>query len=206
MPDRWIDPRFRGLKAHLAPADRGEEAGRITGEAAVAMICRATDEMEVLLIRRAVSSNDPWSGHMALPGGRREEDDGTILDTAIRETMEETGVRIHADLALGRMPAVSPQTTRIPTVRVTPFVFGVPGDVQATAASAEIDSIYWVGLSELRDPKNQGPVNIPLIGSVREFPAFTLQGQVVWGLTYRILHRFLDQVLRSTDTDPLLGG
>ena len=52
-------------------------------EAAVALILApgAGDELELLLIERAKRSGDPWSGQMALPGGRREESDDSLLDT-----------------------------------------------------------------------------------------------------------------------------
>ena len=200
-----MDERFVSLRSHLAPPDWGEDVPHATGDAAVAMIFRSTPEMEVLLVRRSISERDPWSGHMALPGGRRDATDASILHTAIRETHEETGLEITEQAALGRLPPVSPQTRRVPTVRVTPFVFGVPGEAVATVASPEIDSVFWVGLNELRDPDNHSVVGIPLIGTVREFPAYRVQGQVVWGLTYRILSRFLGQIVRWGETDTLQG-
>ena len=188
-----MDQRFERLRPHLAPTHRSEDERPPRAEAAVSVIFRAKPDLEVLLVRRAVNPRDPWSGHMAFPGGRRDTDDASILDTAIRETHEETGVVIAPEAALGRLPPVSPQSTRIPTIQVTPFVFGVAGDVEAEVASHEIDAVYWFGVRELRAPESRGSINVPLIGTLREFPAFTIGGQVIWGLTYRILSRFLDQ-------------
>ena len=56
--------------------------------AAVAAILRdgGADGAEVLFILRAESDRDPWSGHIAFPGGRREPDDGSLLTTAIRSS------------------------------------------------------------------------------------------------------------------------
>ena len=49
-------------------------------------------EDEMFFIKRAVRNNDHFSGHMAFPGGVKEDYDKTLLDTAIRETMEEVGI------------------------------------------------------------------------------------------------------------------
>ncbi|MGH7466016.1 MAG: NUDIX domain-containing protein, partial [Longimicrobiales bacterium] len=64
-------------------------------EAAVAILVRPRDALELLLIRRAELHGDPWSGHIALPGGRRAPDDADLLATACRETEEEVGVPVH---------------------------------------------------------------------------------------------------------------
>ena len=61
--------------------------------AAVAIVL-APDPDAVLLIRRAERAGDPWSGHMALPGGRYEPKDPDLLGTALRETVEEVGVAL----------------------------------------------------------------------------------------------------------------
>ena len=75
----------------LPPADSAEEAAP---EAAVS-VCLAPDPhgaATVLLIKRAEHPLDPWSGHIGLPGGRRETDDLDVLATARRETHEEVGL------------------------------------------------------------------------------------------------------------------
>ena len=61
--------------------------------AAVAMIFREVeDEPEILLIRRADREGDPWSGHIAFPGGRVDPTDISTQATAERETLEEIGL------------------------------------------------------------------------------------------------------------------
>lgn len=69
---------------------------------AVAVIIRSTtdssrkstldSDFEVLFIKRAIQPNDPWSGNVAFPGGRRQLDDQSDIQTAIREAKEEVGV------------------------------------------------------------------------------------------------------------------
>uniref|UniRef100_A0A060T5N7 ARAD1B13266p n=1 Tax=Blastobotrys adeninivorans TaxID=409370 RepID=A0A060T5N7_BLAAD len=57
----------------------------------------STDSPEILFIKRAASERDRWSSHIALPGGRRDPEDKSDLDAAIRETSEEVGVDLIKD-------------------------------------------------------------------------------------------------------------
>lgn len=193
---------FDAIRSALAPADwtaRPEKRGPApSAEASVAVVLRATDPLQMLLVRRSISESDPWSGHMALPGGRREPVDGSSLDTAIRETREECGLELDPAAGLGQLAPVSPQSLKLPTLRVSPFVFGVDPSAQAYVASRELDAIFWVSLDELLDPANHQSVQIPLISTVREFPAYTVAGQTVWGMTYRVVSRFLQHYQQLT--------
>ncbi|GJQ12848.1 hypothetical protein GpartN1_g4639.t1 [Galdieria partita] len=61
--------------------------------------------LQILYIQRATKSSDPWSGHIAFPGGRQEENEMDI-ETAIRETKEEIGLDIGNSqhfLCIGRL-------------------------------------------------------------------------------------------------------
>jgi 8-oxo-dGTP pyrophosphatase MutT (NUDIX family) len=158
----------------------------------VALVLRAREPLELLLIKRAQSERDPWSGHMALPGGRRDESDTDLLRTAIREALEETGVDLErGGKPLGRLEDVAPSSPRLPKLTITPYVFGVSASVEARVASPEVERVCWVGLSHLSDPATRSRIEIPLPGGTRIFPSFLVEGEHVWGLTYRILERFL---------------
>ena len=92
------------IRARLARADevrvRDEEATDERGDlrrAAVALVLRRNlSEAEMLVIKRSVSERDHWSGHLALPGGRVEEGDASLLAAAVRETFEEVGIDLEA--------------------------------------------------------------------------------------------------------------
>lgn len=70
--------------------------------AAVALILRqqppssilTTPALDLLLIQRAPHPKDPWSAHIALPGGRRDASDPDDLSVAVRETHEEVGLNL----------------------------------------------------------------------------------------------------------------
>jgi 8-oxo-dGTP pyrophosphatase MutT (NUDIX family) len=165
-------------------------------QAAVSLIVRGREDLDVLLIKRARRKGDPWSGHMALPGGRRSPEDASLLETAVRETLEETGVDLNrSGVHLGRLGGVAPQSIHLPRLSIAPFVFGVPPDTPAHVASAEVDAVHWLPLALLASPAVRGTLELRLgTGLVQRFPSLDVGGEVVWGLTYRILTDFLDHL------------
>lgn len=146
--------------------------------------------LELLLIRRADRAGDPWSGHMALPGGRREAGDADDRDTAARETREEVGIDLaDAGELLGTLESVEPRGGPWP-VRVFPSVWAVPA-VTAALPSGEVAAAFWVPLAELTDPASA--CEHLHVASGTRFPALRCGEQLVWGLTYRILAQLLEQ-------------
>lgn len=163
-------------------------------QAAVSLVLRGSVDLEVLLIKRARSERDPWSGHMALPGGRRDGSDPALVDTAVRETREETGLDLARDGSrLGALDSLAPSSRRLPALTIYPFVFGVLHDATARVASREVERVLWVSLDALRSPEGRGEVEMELPGGARTFPCYHVDGEVVWGLTYRIVHQFLER-------------
>jgi 8-oxo-dGTP pyrophosphatase MutT (NUDIX family) len=190
------DPRFGVLRKALSayasdPDDPDPDSDEIL-QAAVALVVRGCVDLQVLLIKRARREDDPWSGHMALPGGRRDPADLSLLHTAVRETREETGVDLD-ELGghLGRLVEVRPDILRLPRISITPHVFGAHASTPARATSAEVEAVHWVPLAVLRHPSTLGEVEIPLPEGSRSFPCLRVANNVVWGLTYRILDDFL---------------
>jgi len=140
------DTRFTSLRSLLSKREGisspsfHESEDRV--HAAVSLILRSGPELEVLLIRRAEAEGDPWSGQMALPGGRREPQDDDLLATAVRESWEETGVRLDQEgIVLGKLGPVTPNSTRLPPIFIFPFVFGVGAETPAKIASPEVDEV-----------------------------------------------------------------
>lgn len=187
------DPRIARLHALLRQRPAAA-ASRPPGtrEAAVALLLRPREQLELLLIKRAEHERDPWSGHMALPGGRREPHDDTLLATAMREAGEEVGVHARAEDHLGALDEVHPRSVRLPSIVIAPFVLAVPPDTTARADQVEVDAALWVPLSALTDESAAHELVLELEGASRRFPAFRYGEHVIWGLTHRILEQFLD--------------
>ena len=172
---------------------QGERDG-VTREAAVALIIRAREHLELLLIKRATHERDPWSGHMALPGGRRDATDADLLTTAMREANEEVGVRLARDEHfICALDEVTPRSVRLPPIIIAPFVFAVANDTITTIDPAEVDAAIWVPVSALREPAAASEILIELEGGTsRSFPSFQVGEYTIWGLTHRILSQFLE--------------
>jgi len=156
--------------------------------AAVAVVCRAGDDgTELLFIQRASKDTDPWSGHMAFPGGRTEPADGGPHDTAARETLEEVGLDIRSLPRLGALHDLVPnrhlRTVHAPT-------YWLDGERPVLRANYEVAEILWVPLSLLADPSRHIDYEYPIgSGGRTVFPGIQLDKptQVVWGLTLRML-------------------
>jgi 8-oxo-dGTP pyrophosphatase MutT (NUDIX family) len=160
-----------------------------TRRAAVAAILREADAgPEILFIRRAEHPQDPWSGHMAFPGGREEPGDTDLLETAVRETREEVSLDLASSARLlGRLDEV-PVTLRgrRTGMTVAPFVFELTRDVEL-AYNYEVAEIYWAPLEPLFRGQRATKFHWKLGDETVELPGYDVEGRVVWGLTHRML-------------------
>ena len=159
--------------------------------ASVALIL-APGPDSVLVIRRAHREGDPWSGHMALPGGRREPEDADLIATAIRETAEEVGVALPREGLLGGLADVIPRTPVLPPIAVRPYVFRLPTR-PALELNDEIGAAVWLSIAELRSQWRPA-VEVEVAGAPRLTPAFVTPHGVIWGMTERILRDLLERV------------
>ena len=160
--------------------------------AAVALVLlEGPQGLEILLIRRAERADDPWSGQIALPGGRYDAGDRDLFATAVRETREETGVDLSAAERLGVLDDLYPRTPTLPPVVVRPFVFALSTRA-GLVPSDEVQRAFWLPLGRLSDPGVRRAVTLTLHGAVRTFPAYLVDDELIWGLTERILTPFVD--------------
>ena len=160
-------------------------------EAAVLLALRPTEPLELLVIKRAEKEGDPWSGHMALPGGRRQAEDASLLATALRETREETGIVVEPAAVLGELAEVRPGSRRRFSIMVSPWVAVVDPGAKVTPAPAEVEAALWVPLPHLASDEAVDELLIELEGESRSFPALSYQEYVIWGLTHRIIEDFM---------------
>ncbi len=175
------------MRAHEARAAAPWPEAR---RAAVAAVLRVTDQPELLFIKRAEMAGDPWSGHMAFPGGRAEPLDASLEETAVRETREELALDLAAGHIFGWLDELAPRTRALPPIIVRPYVALVDRDVTFTL-SDEVAASFWVPLDELRADDAQTEHVLTVNGVVARFPAYAVRGQIVWGLTERVVRQLL---------------
>ncbi len=166
-------------------------------EASVALVLApAAGEPEVLFIERARREGDPWSGHMALPGGRREATDLNVAAVAERETAEELGLALSASQRLGRIDDLEGRHSGRPAgLVVSCFVYGVERPSRITP-NEEVRDVLWVPVSRLLDPGRAIP-DYRRLDRGRPYPGIRVSeasDQVVWGMTYRFLAGFFDVI------------
>lgn len=158
--------------------------------AAVAVVFSAGEHgTELLFIQRASKDTDPWSGHMAFPGGRTEPADRDSFDTAQRETLEEVGLDLTGVTRLGSLDdLVSARDIQA----VHALAYWLDGERPTLQANYEVADIVWVPLSLLGDPDRH--IDYHYRDMAQTWPGIQLdeRTQVVWGLTLR----FLDDIFR----------
>ena len=170
-------------------------------QAAVAVVLRSWNGItEALFIKRADKDGDPWSGHMAFPGGHREADDASLRAAAVRETAEEIGLDISAAPVLGELPWQTPMSVRR-SMLVAPFVFEIDGDPRFEL-NHEVAEAVWTPLAPMyhghnaeraAPPFQPRPDGAPLADGPNVFNGFRLpRGHFVWGMTYRMVQTFFE--------------
>lgn len=162
-------------------------------EAAVALVLRTPptgDDLELLLIRRATRSGDPWSGQIGLPGGRWDPGDASLEETALRETREELGLDVRATgSVLGAIDELRPRTPVLPPIIVRPFVCAV-SSVEPLTPNHEVAEYRWVRVGAIFHPSARIRTSVTVRELRMSVEAYQVDDFTVWGMTERILMTF----------------
>ncbi len=196
MPARYSRtvPDLETIRRRLASHDPLEIQRVDQRQAAVALILRERAELEVLLIERARMDGDPWSGHMAFPGGRVDPQDADAKAAALRETREEVGVDLMQAEELGRLDDLEGNHGRLPPrIVVSAFVYLAAAPL-VLDTNHEVEDAFWVPLRFFTDTGRHIEYQYPPSSESMRFPGILVgdpDRHVVWGLTYRFLEHFL---------------
>ncbi len=162
----------------------------------VAMILQVRDgELHILMIKRAEREGDPWSGHMAFPGGRMDPEDRNGYAVALRETEEEVGLDLAlAATSIGRLSDINARPQRGAFgMAVSCFVFRLEREVEFSP-NYEVAETVWVPLEFLLTTDNReqmewqrGNIRIPM-------PCYFFGGRRIWGLSLMMLDELMDLV------------
>ncbi len=169
-------------------------AAERTAAVSLLLVPAAAQGVEVLMIRRASRDGDPWSQHMALPGGFRNQSDADLFQTALRETREEVAVDLSRDSELlGVLPDVNPA---VGNLMVRPFVFARDSR-PSIELSSEVSAVAWANLGSIA--RNEAPAEFELRrgATLHRFPGFRVGENVVWGMTYRVLTELVERAARA---------
>lgn len=185
--------RLRNLFAEKPPLDLKQSYEDF---ACVSLILReGSDGLELAFIRRARNPQDPWSGHVAFPGGRAEQTDAHDLETALRETREEVGWELSAAHFLGYLTDLQARSRAgMLSFFLRPLVFRVEGELPLdTFDPREVEEVFWVSIAHLNDIRHRTSINVPSRGF--DLPGIRFpEGSVLWGLTYMITQELLEKL------------
>jgi len=156
-------------------------------EAAVATIITYEPVPEVLVLKRKTNPKDPWSGHYAFPGGRRENTDPSLLATCLRETYEECGIQLTASNLVKQYPVRKAGNHLNQPVPVTTFLFELPARPLIRLQTTEISDHEWLRLTYVADRSNIiRRAMSPRCPDVL-FPCLPATEGFVWGFTFETL-------------------
>jgi 8-oxo-dGTP pyrophosphatase MutT (NUDIX family) len=161
--------------------------------AAVAVVlCERGPHAEMLFIERAHRFGDPWSGHMAFPGGRVDPRDRDERDAAERETREEVGLDLRRAEPFGRLDDLHAGVPLVAPLVLSAFVYRTDRP-PPLVPNREVRAALWVPLPALVDPARHVPYRwgpLSYCGVLVGEP----DRHVVWGLTYQLLEGLFDRI------------
>ena len=181
-----------GSKSYSLQDLSGNSADNAQGSAAVSFALKPSgQELEVLLLQRQLVERDPWSGQISFPGGRSKPGE-TLLQTARRETLEETGLDLDSCEIVGRMRSIYPGNR---SINVTPFVVITSELIAVSIDRDEIADFIWAPLNYFSDEKNSQVYTFSRQGSTIQTPSFVIAGKyIVWGMTLKIIQNLLSEL------------
>ena len=171
-----------------------DDAGR---EAGVLMpLLRKEGAWHLLYIRRPESEQDDHSGQVAFAGGKREQGDDDLLQTALREAREEIGIEpgdVNVLGSLGKHHSVT-RFCIMPVVGVIPWPYPLRPN------PSEVATVFTVPLTWLADPRNLEIRHHAIEGYAEPVPVAVYRryaGELLWGATARMTISFIEQLRRS---------
>jgi 8-oxo-dGTP pyrophosphatase MutT (NUDIX family) len=173
----------------LNPDARPSERRRLM-PAAVLIPIIARDKPTILFTRRTPHLSR-HAGQVSFPGGRLHETDTSLVDTALRETAEETGIASIYISVVGFLDSYETRTgfAILPVVGLLREGFTLAPDAN------EVEETFEVPLAFLLDPNSRERRVLSWRGGARPFHAFSYGGHDIWGATAGILVNFADRLL-----------
>ena len=144
------------------------------------------EDMRILFTKRS-SNLSTHSGEVSFPGGKWEEQDESLFDTAVRESYEEIGLKQNNMIKLGSLNFLLSRHK----VEVNPFV-GYLETKQVFEGNYEIDTIFTVPISFLTNPENISYKEFNRKDLKVSIPSWVYNGNHIWGLTAMITADFLN--------------
>ena len=165
--------------------------------AGIALLLYLKDGEYCVLLNKRSDSVEDHKGEISFPGGRKDESDRTVRDTALRETFEEMGIKPGDIDLLGELddePTISKYV-------ITPFVGTIPYPYEFKPSAREVAEVLEIPVSALRDKRNHREEVRLADGRLERTRSYAYRGHLVFGATAKLLTSFLALVDDATDEE-----
>ena len=181
-----MSPLLIRLHERLAQHQPSAVSGWNYPEAAVLLAITREQEPQLILTRRADHLNT-HSGQVAFPGGKRDPEDASLLETALREAWEEIRLPPEQVEVLGQLG----ELISLHGIRVTPFVGLIPPDLDLQPCEQELDQVFKVPLHWLMQDLRTHTDQIQVQDQTWYVPSYQWQEHTLWGLSAMMLVELL---------------
>lgn len=181
-----MSPTPRGLRPQPTADDPPREAGVLV------LVYPEQENLNIVLTRRTDTLRG-HTGQISFPGGRRDPDDATITDTALRETCEELGICDSSIEVLGMLSQIYIPPTNFD---VTPTVAYLPYIPLFAPNPHEVAEVFPLPLRLLLAPETKHEEQREIRGYNVHVPYYLVNGHKVWGATAIMLSE-LENRLRA---------
>ncbi len=191
---RELQQELPGIKSHQRMLPPGRELIPPFGNDAVVqsgvilLLFPEGDGFGTVVIQRPTTMKN-HAGQIALPGGKMEKHDRTIIATALRETEEEIGIAASEIRILGQL---SPVYVQVSNFIIHPVVAYYEGHPAINIDPSEVADFYKIDLNDLLTPDNLVVHNVETLYGLLAVPGYSINGLFIWGATAMILSEFLE--------------
>ena len=172
-------------KLHLSEIDLSD---RVDNSGVLVIVYYNKKNIPIVIFTKRSSKLRNHAGEISFPGGRMSVYDDSLVDTAIRETYEEIGLKVSKENILGCLTPTNTYTTKI---LIFPFVAIIYGGVNNLVPNEEVEEIIEIPLERLT---NSVEIDKTHSSSSYQMFKFTVGGHLIWGATARILKDLLEVI------------
>ena len=158
--------------------------------AGVLLVVYAKDEDHSVLLNKRTELVEHHKGEISFPGGSMDDDDESLLHTALRETHEEMGIDPSDVEMLGQledMPTIS-------NFLISTFVATIPYPYDFKPSEIEVAEVLEVPISHLRSEQSWRDEARFHNRELQVSRSYVYQGHVIFGATAKVLANFLKLV------------
>ena len=189
--EKLISKGLPGEKAHakMLPEGRMATFSYSHKESAVLLLLYLKSNSWFIILMKRKEYDGHHSGQISFPGGKKNPLDKSLLQTALRETKEETGVDASGSIIAG---ALSPVHIPVSGFVVHPFIAVLDYPPVFLPDINEVQYLIEVPLNTLIEPSVFKTKKMQIRNTELNVPYFDIQNEVIWGATAMILNEFLD--------------